>query len=246
MKKEGKKMGAFIDQVQKNNRLQAEALTYKQEERKRKEAEKAKKEQEKQEKNNLQVYYAEVANSLSIEFGKIFEDYGDIERPKAHCFLLSNRNEIIGRAVANIPKVENFSNPALEASENQDMIKHVESIPDSIGKEYADKNYHRIYKQVETKYEQHFDALEVYKENERLKQVEKEIQEEQQTKKYKFMQAWDDIGTLGEGLGLLLKTLFYGIVGFGGLYLLIRYFKIAVILAILSIFFPIIMMSGKK
>lgn len=210
-------MGAFIDQVQKNNRLQAEALTYKQEERKRKEDERAKKEQERQEKQDLVLFYAEINEELTAEFSKIFDKYGDIERTKAHCFLLTNRNEIIKQTGKN-----------------------------AIGKEYADKNYNRIYKQVETKYKQHFDALEVCKENERLKQVEKEMQDEQQTKKYKFMQAWDDIETLGEGLGLLLKALFYCIVGFGGLYLLIRYFKIAVILAILSIFFPIIMMSGKK
>ena len=88
MKKEGEKMGAFIDQVQKNNMLQAETLTQKQKERQEKE-------ERRQEKEDIKAMQAGCIQELDFALLRIFQNNKKHINGLTALKMIENKNKII-------------------------------------------------------------------------------------------------------------------------------------------------------
>ncbi len=83
-------MGAFIDQVARNNSLQLEQLTYK----KQKEAEKKAKQEEKE---LIKIDNKIVREMLTAEMDSHFLKTGNAENSKAYYNIIENRNDTINK-----------------------------------------------------------------------------------------------------------------------------------------------------
>lgn len=89
-KKEVEKMGAFIDQVQKNNAIQREQLTYKKQKQLEKEA-------KQQEKEDMKMMRQDVREQLTYALDQYFNKYDDAEHIKSTFEIIENRNNAINQ-----------------------------------------------------------------------------------------------------------------------------------------------------
>ena len=126
-------MGAFIEQVEKNNRLQVQELSYKKQVQKQKEEVKKQREAEKQQK----ILYNQLLIDTQVFFNNLIEKvYNEKNYKKAYIFLFNNYYNL----------TENYIKMQLETLEEYEKNKYIiqcKNIFEKINNKYYN-NFNKI------------------------------------------------------------------------------------------------------
>lgn len=129
-------MGEFINQVQKNNSLQLQQLSYKKEIQQQKALEKRKRKKEKEKKENIKA----LKIGCNVYFNNIFNNnYNNFNYKNIYTYLIKNRNDYINNYIIEIDlKKQDFT------QYEKDLL-HFEflKIYDSLNNKYY-SNYKKI------------------------------------------------------------------------------------------------------
>ena len=92
-------MGAFIEQVEKNNRLQVQSLSYKKQVQIQKEEARKKREKEKEKRENIKA----LKIGCNVYFNNILNNnYNDYNYKNIYTYLIKNRNDYINNYIIEI------------------------------------------------------------------------------------------------------------------------------------------------